>query len=246
MASLPFLFVLACWVPSSQAFSVITAQERRHGWPLRSSVIKSEDIDFEFDEGAGGVRLAEESVIKVTGQVKHKPGKADPRLRDLLRYDRLNAVEEASVAAAGCEILGTGRGAELYKDPGETVEAQVTLAPHDAVRDCLMGVGSCQDYESVALNFCGGSDAQVLEVLDAVRELVLDLDVKTKAQIAFHSISHSQFPDGKSYLTVVALPEDASTGGLKGVERSLAAGEVYFVDGQYWTVSEDDRNNAVA
>jgi len=190
--------------------------------------------------------LAQESVIKITGQVSHAPGKAEPKISDLMRYTSLTAVSESAVDSSPVTVLGTGIGVELYKDPGETASADITLAPPDAVRDCLMGVGSALEYDTVHINFCGGNDAQVLEVLAATKEMVLDLDVKTKAKIAFSSISHSSLPEGKSFITVVGLPEDVSTGGLKGVERALVSGEVFFCNGQYWTVTDDDINTAIA
>ena len=236
---------------------VIGGERRCCGTTPLFSVIRPDETDFTFDEGSGGVRLAEESVIQVLGQVKHGPGKADPALSDLRRYRSLTSLDEATVtrglSGSAGKILGTGRGTELYKDPGETVLTETTLAPLDAVRDCLMGVASCQDYSRLVINFCGGGDAQVLEVLAAIKELVLDLDAKTKAQIDFHSISHSSIDSGRSYVTVVGLntePDkeeetdgDTGGGGLRtGVERSLAEGQVYFADGQYWTVTEDDRN----
>jgi len=249
-ATTGLLLLLALLASSNHAFQINTASRsnicRRNDFASLFSVIKSEDVDFKFDEGAGGVRLAQESVIKITGQVSHAPGKAEPKISDLMRYTSLTAVSESAVDSSPVTVLGTGIGVELYKDPGETASADITLAPPDAVRDCLMGVGSALEYDTVHINFCGGNDAQVLEVLAATKEMVLDLDVKTKAKIAFSSISHSSLPEGKSFITVVGLPEDVSTGGLKGVERALASGEVFFCNGQYWTVTDDDINTAIA
>jgi hypothetical protein len=253
------------------ASSLSVNYDNQRGWGLQaaatpstissSRVIRSEDDDFEFDEGAGGVRLAEESVLALKGTVRHKPGQAEPQLSELRRYTQLTEVDPALLtqSSSSFRILGTGIGTELYADPGETAVASVTVAPADAVRDCLMGVASALEWDRVCLNFAGGADAQVLEVLAAVREMVLDLDVKTKCQITYHSISHDSFPIGKSFLTVVGLEAASSStteegqatshgsdGDRDSVKDALVQGEVYFCNGKYWTVTEENRNMDLA
>ena len=207
------------------------------------SVIKAEDIDFEFDVGQGGVRLAQEFVIKVKGKVKHKPGSSNAQVKGLLRYNTLSEVDESKLPQE-VKIIATGRGEQLYKNPGETVEKEVILAPVDAVRDALVGSGSAMPYPRVVLNFAGGDDLQVLEVIEAVNHMVLALDVSTKSVISFNSVSHSSLPLEKATLTVVGLPEENLAGGLEGVDKAVANGEVYVCDGKYWTVSEKEANNA--
>ena len=98
-----------------------------------------------------------------------------------------------------------------------------------------------------------GETARVMEAAhrvaqqpDALQEIVLDLDVATKTPISFNSISHSSFPMDKATLTVVGLPEESLAGGLEGAAKAVANGEVYFVDGSYWTVSETNINSALA
>ena len=259
----------------ADAFQIETSSVNLHnpiGWRLQatatpsatssSRVIRSEADDFEFDEGAGGVRLAEESVLALQGTVRHTPGQAEPQLSELRRYTQLTAVDTALLtqsSSSSFRILGTGIGTEVYADPGETSVASVTLAPVDAVRDCLMGVASALEWDRVCLNFAGGTDAQVLEVLAAAREMVLDLDVKTKCQITLHSISHDSIPMGKSFLTVVGLAAASSStteegqatshgfeGNRDSVKDALVKGEVYFCNGKYWTVTEENRNMAMA
>jgi hypothetical protein len=124
-----------------------------------------------FDIGQAGVRLAEESVVKITGTVK--PGSAQPKIKELLRYNEFTEVEEADLTTENFKIIATG------KNPGETTEALVIHSPHDAVRDSLIAAGSAMEYPRIVLNYCGGNDLQVLEVLDAIREMVLDLDAVT-------------------------------------------------------------------
>jgi hypothetical protein len=222
--------------------------------PKMAAIIRADAVDFEFDEGAGGVRLARESAVKMAGKVRHRPGGAEAQPRELLRYGAVAEVPEQAVRAALSQVGGTvicvGRGKELYKDPGETLEADVTLAPVDAVRDALNGAGSAMQYDRIVINFAGGDDLQVLEVLAAVQEMVLDLDIATKAKISFNSVSHKTFPVGTAAVTVVGLPERLAGNEQEvrqdAVQKTVAGGEVYFRDGKYWTVLEQDINSAGA
>lgn len=249
--------ILVSQVLPNEAFSapIVKRQDLDTGAARRSSVtplrvIKSDDADFIFDEGAGGVRLAMESVIKVAGNVKHKPGNAEPIIKELIRYTALIPVKESTVKESleklGATIVCTGSGKELYKDPGQSTEALIVLAPSDAVRDALTGAGSAMNAGTLVVNFAGGDDVQVLEVLDATKQLVLMLDVPTKAKIVFNSISCSEFALGSSTVTVIALPEEISLGGLKYTDKSIATGEVYFCNGVFQTLVEENINTAVA
>lgn len=229
--------------------SFVTARERTNS-RIFSTVIQADEIDFEFDEGAGGVRLARESAIKIVGKVKHAPGTAEAKVSDLMRYNQVVDISENSVKdilkKQNGNVLCTGIGKELYKDPGETAESVILLAPHQAVKDALKMAGSAIGAEKVVINFLGGDDLQVLQVLDAVQEIVLDLDVKTNSKIFFHSLCHSSFPNESATLTVVTLPEESLSSGFQGKEKSVSNGEVYFCEGKYFTVAEEDINTAVA
>jgi hypothetical protein len=220
-------------------------------------VIRPESVDFDFDVGQGGVRLAEESVIKVTGKVTHKPGNAEPIISELLRYTQLTQVSEQIAVEFmnqnGVTILAAGRGMELYKNPGSTTEQIILHGPTEAVRDALIGAKSAMQASNIVINFCGGEDAQVLEVLSAIKKMVLDLDVATKAKISFNSISHSTFPLGSSAVTVVAIPlADESSEGATGVgsqsrtQEAFSSGEIYFRDGIFYTVLDEHINTAIA
>lgn len=211
-------------------------------------VISADEVDFKFDTGLGGVRLAQESAVKLTGTVKHKPGSATPKVKDLIRYTGLTPVDNSDVLSSdSIKIITTGIGKEDYRDPGETTEMVVKLAPLDAVRDSLNAAGSAMEYPRLVINLAGGDDLQVLEVTEAVRLMVLDLDIKTKCDISFNSLSHSSLPRGIATITVVGLVgEESNAGGLEGAAKSVANGEVYFYDEKYWTVSDKDINDAVA
>lgn len=216
---------------------------------LQMSLIKGEDEDATpFDVGAGGVRLAAESAIKVSGDVNHKPGSANPKPAELLRYTKMQEVTDAQVASNGVKIVCSGRGSEDFKDPGDTTNKEVTLSPLDAVRDAMNSAGTTQDVDALVINFLGGDDLMIMEVLNAVEQLVLNLDVKTNAKISFNSLCHTSIPQGQTTLTVVGIMngESSSDETLRGVEASLASGEVYFRDGKYFTVVKEDLDATVA
>jgi hypothetical protein len=252
------ILLIACLAPSlttnafQAAISRVAARNTAAGdcnWPL-GAVIKSEELDVEFDVGRGGVRLTQESVIKMQGDVKHKPGSASPRMKDLLRYTGVTLLEEIrlleQLKTMQATVVCTGEGKEMYKDPGESLDTLVVLAPMDAVRDALKGAGSAMKADHLVINVAGGDDLQVNEVISALEELVLDLDLVTKAKISFNSLSHSTFPNGYASVTAIALPEGASAGGKAGTEKSIAQGEVYASKGKWYTVVEQDIENAVA
>jgi hypothetical protein len=242
------LIVAAALSATTQAFTVTSLRRTATSTSSLSDVIRAAELDNVIDDGEGGVKLARESAIKIIGVVDHKPGSAKPKPSKLLRYTQVQEVSEDQVKAAAIRIVCTGRGTEFYKDPGETTIKDVTYAPLDAVRNALNAAGSTQDADTLVLNFLGGDDLQMMEVLEAAEKLVLDLDVKTSAKISFNSLCYKIFPLEKATLSVVALTggkDGGETPLLRGVAKSLAAGEVYFFDGMYYTVTEEDKTDAV-
>lgn len=196
-------------------------------------VISSDDVDFDYDVGQGGVRLAQDSAIKIGGSVKTKTGQ--PEMEELLRYKKLTEVSDVS----GVSVLASGRGKEDYRDPGSSTNKEVTTGPHDAVRDALNGMASATGYGSIFLNFLGGDDMQVLETLDATKVMIDKITIDSTTSVAFNSVSHSSVPRDVVTLTVVGVSDETSG-------ASKPSGEVYFLDGKYWTVSADDIQDAVA
>jgi hypothetical protein len=88
---------------------------------------------------------------------------------------------------------------------------------------------------------------QVKEVIDALEELVMNLDVPSNANIIFNSLSHASFPMLAATVTAVALAAEKTTSDdKKGAEKSVAEGEVYFSEGKWYTVVQEDINTAVA
>ena len=215
----------------------------------RSTVISPDDSDFQFDTGLGGVRLAQESAVKMSGSMKHKGGSATLKFKELVRYFGVQQVADNVVQSVlgnvGGKVICTGRGQELYKDPGSSLETVIVLAPMDAAEDAWKGAMPVPEAEEIVINVLGGDDLQFLEVKDALEKMVPNLAIG-KAKVAFHSLCHASIPLGQATITVVALPADASSNGLSGVEKAVADGEVYFRDGKWWTVVEDELNPALA
>ena len=242
------------------AFSTVRLQKTRTERPTTPiGVIRPESVDFDFDIGQGGVRLAQESVIKITGSVAHKPGSAEPKITNLLRYKQVQTVENDQIVVntlqqIGGTIIAAGRGAELYKDPGTATEQVILYAPIEAVKDSLIGAKSAMQCTNLIINFCSGDDTQVLEVLSAIKRMVLDLDIATKTKISFNSISHSSFPMGTSAVTIISVPEtvesekdnESNDQDDDKIMQAIASGEIYFRDGIFYTLLEQDINTAIA
>ncbi|KAL3945298.1 MAG: hypothetical protein SGBAC_000646 [Bacillariaceae sp.] len=216
---------------------------------LQDGIPGMEDEEVEADLGLSAIRLAQESAIKITGEVTHKPGQAEAQPMELLRYTALNKVEESTIKSVmdktGSKIICSGQGVEEYKDPGNTLEKIVILAPMEAIKDAFEKAGPAIDSESLVFNFLGGDDLMMGEVLDAAKEIALMMDIATKAKISFNSLCHKSIPCGTCTITVVSLGSGAYDG-ADGVEKSIAAGEVYLRDGTYMTVQESEINTALA
>jgi hypothetical protein len=257
------LITPASWVSpfSVNAFSTVRLQQQNIERTVSSllAVIRPESVDFDFDVGQGGVRLAQESVVKITGTVTHKPGNAEPKISNLIRYKQIQTIKSDQIVVnalqqIGGTIIAAGRGNELYKDPGTTTEQVILYAPIEAVKDSLIGAKSAMQSSNLVINFCSGDDAQVLEVLSAIKKMVLDLDIATKTKISFNSISHMTFPMGTSAVTVIAVPEAVENMGVdnkndtvdSNIMQSILSGEIYFRDGVFYTLIDDDINPAIA
>jgi hypothetical protein len=214
----------------------------------------------EQDTGRGGVRLAQESVIKILG--RFQPGDDDEvELSDLFRYTQVTEVAESF--ASSC-VVYTGTGIEYYQQPDDIVgtTAEVRFAPMEAVRNALQAgkVSNNALNRRISINFCGGKDAQVLEVMEAgtefARTLRRDNLVPTSTIIEFRSISDDAFPTGASCVTVVAVTQEdnnrageetTATTSSAAAADAVARGEVYRsqATGQYYTLLPEHINTAV-
>jgi hypothetical protein len=214
------------------------------------AVIEGDAIEEEaLDEDAGFVGLTKRCAIKIKGTTK-KGGEADcDFFKDLTRYEKMVSLSESEVQSAtkkfSCNIVGNGMGKELYYFPDDSVRVEdkvIKLAPTEAAKDLLSKAGSVGDAKYIILNFLGGDDLILGEVMDAADFLVKELDVPEKAKITFNSVSYKDFEMGTCSVTVVAV--GGQSGGEGGFEESLAKGEVYAYDGKWYTVSIDDITTA--
>jgi len=214
-------------------------------------IIKGEAFGSEpFDENEGGVGLAKRSAIKVIG-VSIKGKGSDPR--ELVRYDKLTlldiAAAKSTMEKANCQLLCFGTGKETYQDPGKSYRVEekvVRLSPVEAAKNALSSMLSSSsavtigdDGGSVVINFLGGDELIIGEVMEACDLLVDGLELKSaNAKATFNSISFTDIPSNVCYVTVIA--SGGKSGGLDGVDQSVARGELYIQDGKWFTVAEGD------
>lgn len=193
---------------------------------LNAYIEADETVGEEFvDEGLGGVRLAQESVVIVSGSIQ----KDDSIVaKDLKRYSKLMSLPESDISEVN--VLCKGTGTELYKDPGSSPQKSVTLAPTDAVRDALSSLEIANKIDQkVYINFAGGDDLMMHEVLEGVDIMLSGLNLEPNVSVEFRSLCHESFPLEKCSVVVVAIDNDKT-------------GDVYWHEGQWWTVSDIDLN----
>mmetsp|Transcript_19819 Transcript_19819/g.30624 ORF Transcript_19819/g.30624 Transcript_19819/m.30624 type:complete len:255 (-) Transcript_19819:46-810(-) len=233
----------------SQSNSVAFSRQTKSSTSQLANIIRADAEDFTFDQGQGGVRLAVESAIKILGDVKHAPGSASTEVNNLLRYTKVSEVDDSVVKSVmskvGSTLICTGKGEELYKDPGETSLEEIRLGPNEAIKDALVSAGSVSETGNMVINFLGGDDLMFDEVVNALTDLILDLSPPTKCKVSFNSLCHTSFPNGSATVTVLST-QGESKESMKGAEKAVASGEVYFRDGKWYTVAEEDINEVVA
>lgn len=216
--------------------------------PPLFELIRADTVDQEVDSGLGGVRLAQESSIKISGEVRHKPGNAEARALDLTRYTQLTPVDESKVMGilgkVGGKILATGQGKEWYKDPGESIESIVLLAPFEAVKDAVNSAASAIEEQTIVFNFLGGEELIIGQVLDATNEAVVNMDIATKAKVFFNSMSDSSIPADICTVSVVSIEDNEES--FAGMEEAIAGGEIYSFGGKWFSVDKANINNAIA
>jgi hypothetical protein len=256
------------------------------------NLIKGEAYGSEpFDENEGGVGLAKRSAVKISGVTTYSSAGDDgsssssnSEARELVRYSKLHELDDITAFKSmlekmNCQLLYTGKGIELYQDPGKSYrieEKVIQLAPIMAVKDALLASSSSTVSSSTSIsmsggdtddddddddgyddelviNFLGGDELIIGEVMEACNLLVNELDEsilrrntkKKKKTVKFNSISYTQIPSDVCYVTVIAVggggrrrSGDGLDGG--GVDESIAKGEIYIQDGKWWTVFEED------
>jgi hypothetical protein len=242
------IFALACramsFSPSIPYNNYFMGQTCNGDTNLR--LIKGEAYGSEpFDENEGGVGLAKRSAIKVIG-ISSKAKGSDAQ--ELIRYDKPQeldiSVARSTMAKANCQLLCFGTGKETYQDPGKSYRVEekvIRLAPVEAAKNALssMALSSSIGGGSVVINFLGGDELIIGEVLEACDLLVDGLQLPTtETKVKFNSISFTGIPSNVCYVTVIA--SEGKTGGLTGVDRSVARGEIYIQDEKWFSVAEED------
>mmetsp|Transcript_3802 Transcript_3802/g.7373 ORF Transcript_3802/g.7373 Transcript_3802/m.7373 type:complete len:261 (-) Transcript_3802:427-1209(-) len=235
------------------SFTPVTPCNIRTTIPSSSSLysfIKGEAVSATpFDENEGGVGLAKRSAIKITGVSATEKGST---AQDLVRYERMQEIEKSSVISvmekSECYLVCSGSGKELYQDPGKSGDVDgkvIKLAPIEAAKNALSSMASAvavSEEQTVMMNFLGGDELIIGEVLEACDLLVGGLDLPAKTKVKFNSISFDEIAEDVCSVVVVAAGGKAA--GMDGVEESVAMGELYVRDGKWTTVAEGDITTA--
>jgi len=217
------------------------------------AVIKPEEDTESWDLSLGGVGLAMDSAIRISGAASAASG-GDA---DFTKMDRFNALAEASEAdvnaamsTTGAALIASGMGQELYKDPGLTTVREVTYAPVDAVVKALSSTpnaAALSGAKSIAVNFLGGNDLISGEAVDAANLLVQNMDFGPKnVKIVVNAVSYKDIPDGTASVTVMAVggeggsDDDASAAADGGLAEAIGKGEAYFYQGKWYAVLDED------
>jgi hypothetical protein len=214
---------------------------------IETGVIRGiQEDEGEIDFGRCGVRLAQETAVRMSGEVYGNRGAQWKTLDNIRKVCYLDSVDSV-------KILASAVGVETYKDPGETTVKEVEYAPDEAAKAIVSSLSDSATAERLVINILGGDDLQVKEVLEAVEKI--SNQVKTKETV-WNSISFKEFQPGQASIVVVATDKVAAVEGnekgeddegdaiaqkkSKGIEYSLSMGEVYMKEGKYLTVSEED------
>jgi hypothetical protein len=210
---------------------------------IETGVIKgiredSEEIDF----GRCGVKLAEETAVRMSGQIISNSNKtnaaASAEWKQIDNIIKLTPVDIESVIS-GVKIVATASAVEDYKDPGQGIVKEVLYAPDECAKVILereVDLAKNAGVARIVINIAGGNDLQVSEVLDAVVKVSAGLN--KNLDIVWNSLSYKEFTDGKASMVVVSLEniDDSQDLNVSGV----SAGEIYMHNGSYMTVDESD------
>jgi len=213
---------------------------------------KEEEI---VDEGLGGVRLANTTVLKFNGSNAGNE-KGEGIFSDYVtfsRYTKLTSFSENDdfvqnrLSSGSTTVIARGNGKDFLELIEDDTDKNALFAPVYAVNQALSSMSS-EDVEAakkakkLVLNFAGGDDLRTFYVWKAAESMVNELDVKN-IQIEYHSLSFNTFPDDECSVTVVALlgeEEENDTSQKTPLEISLTRGEMFFNDGKWFTVLDTD------
>jgi hypothetical protein len=199
------------------------------------NVIRGLDEEDLIDEGLGGVTLAIESAILVSGQYDKSADEFS--LNDLTRYTELTEIKDSSLLqSSDSNVIGAGGGDECYYDPGENTYKQIDFAPivaaTEAVKSISTGFG---DISSLSVNILGGDELVINEAVDGALEVVRNMiDLPSNCKVSMTSLCTSSIPATSASVTLVAGSGNGK--GSTGIER----GYIYQHKGKLWTVQEEN------
>lgn len=190
--------------------------------------IEADSVDEELDPKAGGIGLAMDNAIIISGSVD---GKGVAVARQIQHYSKVIPLDDSNMQ--DIKVLCKGEGIEIYKDPGEATIKSITLAPISAVENALMDAVQVglESNEKMFVNFSGGDDLMLHEVLDGVQQMVEGLKVASGGDVEFRSLCEPSFPMEKCGVAAMV------------VGKTWSNGQVFFNEGKWYTVSEDDMVN---
>lgn len=182
--------------------------------------IESDSVDEEMDPKANGMGLALDSAILVSGGVDKK-GVAIAK--EMKHYSKVTKSDSSNLVG---KVICKGEGQEIYKDPGLSTEKIIALAPLTAVENALKTLESNEKSGNIYINFAGGDDLMVHEVLDGVGNMVSALELSSN--IEFRSLCEPSFPMEKCGVAVLSFDGDSSEG------------QLFYNEGEWYTLLEDD------
>lgn len=202
------------------AFILSTSSFRTTTTP--SAYIESNSVDEEIDPKGAGLGLAIDNAILISGSVD-KMGTAIAK--EMSHYTK---VIKADVSSLGGKVICKGDGQEIYQDPGLSTEKIIALAPITAVDNALDSVALNEENGEkgkLFVNFAGGDDLMVHEVLGGVQKMVSALGFSAKVE--FRSLCEPSFPMEKCGVVAVVVDDSSD-------------GQIFYNEGTWYTILEDD------
>lgn len=232
-----FLVLLSCILLGSiEAFMQLPLSHPTIKTTKLQGYIAADSTDEEVDWTLGGVGLAQNNAIVMIGKVDKK---GEVTATDMTRYTELSTFDENNLGKKGISVVCKGEGIELYQDPGLGTQTTIVLAPLEAISNALDAVDkpvASKDAKKILINFAGGDDLMVHEVLEGVRRLSSSLSFPKDQAIEFRSLCHNSFPVEKCSVVVLSV-----AGGSGPVNEN-----VYWHEGKWWTLLEENLNESVA
>lgn len=222
IASVCLIQNVVAFAPNS--YSVVSSSTRSS--TAVHAYIASDSVDDDFDPNAGGIGLAMENAICISGSVDKKGGAI---AKEMNRYTKV-----VKMSDVGATVICKGDGAEIYQDPGLSTEKSISLAPISAVQSALGAIENDVKDGQIYINFAGGDDLLVHEVLEGVQQMVSGLNLTT-SKVTFRSMCEPSFAMDKCGVAVISVDESSSS----------PEGQIYYYEGSWYTLSEDDINTAI-